>query len=122
MVEAAKLSLVESAHDISEGGLAVALSEMTFENEIGCELEFDEDVRSDLLLFSESQGRMIIEVKKENVDKVVHLLKHYSLNYNIAGRTVGDFIVVKNRNKEVLNVNILAAKFVYENAITGKML
>ena len=33
MVEAAKLSLVESAHDISEGGLAVALSEMTFENE-----------------------------------------------------------------------------------------
>lgn len=121
MVEAAKLSLIQSAHDISEGGLAVALSEMTFENEIGCELEFDEDVRNDLLLFSESQGRMIVEVKKDDIDEVVNLLKKHFLTYNIAGKTIGNAIVVKNRNKEILNVNVLAAKYVYENAIAGKM-
>jgi len=121
MVEAAKLSLIQSAHDISEGGLAVALSEMTFENEIGCELEFDEDVRNDLLLFSESQGRMIVEVKKDDIDEVVNLLKKHFLPYNIAGKTIGNAIVVKNRNKEILNVNVLAAKYVYENAIAGKM-
>jgi phosphoribosylformylglycinamidine synthase len=121
MVEAAKLSLIQSAHDISEGGLAVALSEMTFENEIGCELEFDEDVRNDLLLFSESQGRMIVEVKRDDIDKVVDLLKKHSLTYNIAGKTIGNAIVVKNRSREILNVNVLAAKYVYENAIAGKM-
>jgi phosphoribosylformylglycinamidine synthase len=121
MVEAAKLSLIQSAHDISEGGLAVALSEMTFENEIGCELEFDENVRNDLLLFSESQGRMIVEVKRDDIDKVVNLLKRHSLTYNIAGKTIGNAIVVKNRGRKILNVNVLAAKYVYENAIAGKM-
>lgn len=121
MVDASGRKLLNSAHDISEGGFAVALAEMTFENEIGCEVSFNEDVRDDFLLFSESQARAIIEVSSLNLEKVEELLKKYGLFYMIAGKTVGNFISIRNKGRKIIDVNILAAKYIYENAIKGKM-
>jgi len=62
--------LVVSAHDCSEGGLAVALSEMCFSGELGASIELAKVLaaescdRDDHILFSESNGRIIVEVPK----------------------------------------------------------
>ncbi|UOD34207.1 phosphoribosylformylglycinamidine synthase subunit PurL [Deferribacteraceae bacterium V6Fe1] len=122
MVKAVDERLINSAHDISEGGLAVALSEMTLENEIGCEVSFDENIRNDLLLFSETQARGIIEVNSINIEKVEELLSKFGLYYKIVGKTVGNSIIIKNKGEKLIDVNVLAAKYIYENAIKGKML
>ena len=45
--------LAESAHDLSDGGLAVALAECCFANEIGAQVELDSDLRPEFLLFHE---------------------------------------------------------------------
>jgi phosphoribosylformylglycinamidine synthase len=64
--------LVLSAHDLSEGGLAVAAAEMGFSGEFGCVLDLDaiaHDPRiytNDTLLFSESASRILVEVAPEN--------------------------------------------------------
>ncbi|MBL7072399.1 MAG: phosphoribosylformylglycinamidine synthase subunit PurL [Candidatus Omnitrophica bacterium] len=64
--------LVASAHDSSEGGLAVALSEMLFAGGYGArirlkEVPVEEGVtREDVILFSESNSRFIVEVSPEN--------------------------------------------------------
>ena len=55
--------LVRSAHDCSEGGLAVALAESCFGENLGACIDFAEtDQRTDVVLFNESQGRIVISV------------------------------------------------------------
>jgi phosphoribosylformylglycinamidine synthase II len=64
--------LVQSAHDLSEGGLALAAAEMGFTGEFGCLLDLDELPRDpriyshETLLFSESPSRILVEVKPEH--------------------------------------------------------
>ncbi|MEN6576489.1 MAG: phosphoribosylformylglycinamidine synthase subunit PurL, partial [Phycisphaerales bacterium] len=66
--------LVESCHDCSEGGLAVALAEMAFAGGMGVEAHLrglprsKDCVRSDVQLFSESNSRYIVEVAPKNFD------------------------------------------------------
>ena len=52
--------LVASAHDLSEGGLAVALAESCISGGIGAEVNFNTELRSDIALFSESQSRILL--------------------------------------------------------------
>ncbi len=96
-----------SIHDLSEGGLAVALSEMTFSNKIGCEIDLSSiktDLRYDILLFSESNSRFLVEVEEKNLKAVEKLLKdipHYKI-----GKTKGTSLVVKNKNKTLINAKV----------------
>jgi phosphoribosylformylglycinamidine synthase len=62
--------LVESAHDVSEGGLAVALAEMVLAGQLGVEARV-EDTDECTALFSESLGRIVLEVLEENVTQVL---------------------------------------------------
>jgi phosphoribosylformylglycinamidine synthase II len=96
-----------SIHDLSEGGLAVALSEMTFSNKIGCEIDISSiktELRDDILLFSESNSRFLVEVEEKNIKKVDALLKNIP-HYKI-GKTIGDSLVVKNKNKTLINIKV----------------
>jgi len=61
---------VRSCHDLSEGGLGVAATEMSFSGGVGLEIHLDmvpqSDVeRDDLLLFSESNSRFLLEISKD---------------------------------------------------------
>lgn len=65
LLKAIKQGLVESAHDVSEGGLGVALAESTFGGKgLGASCELTGDATT--VLFSESQSRFIVTVKLEN--------------------------------------------------------
>ena len=73
--------LVESCHDCSEGGLIVALSEMTFSGGLGLDAHLKrvpidmQSPRDNKILFSESMTRFICEVKKENKEEFENRLK-----------------------------------------------
>lgn len=74
LTKAIDSKLVESCHDISEGGLAVSASEMAFAGGYGMELDLTkvpikEMKREDILLFSESNSRFLVEVNKKSKDK-----------------------------------------------------
>ncbi|MBA2175947.1 phosphoribosylformylglycinamidine synthase subunit PurL [Halobacillus locisalis] len=56
--------LVQSAHDLAEGGLGVALAESLFDQELGCEVNLERDATT--ALFAESQTRFLLSVKPEN--------------------------------------------------------
>ncbi|MFN5797741.1 MAG: phosphoribosylformylglycinamidine synthase subunit PurL [Planctomyces sp.] len=78
--------LVLSCHDLSEGGLAVAVAEMAFAGEVGVELlldaavrepglaELPESLRTGGLLFSESNTRFLLEVRASDMSAVRELL------------------------------------------------
>jgi len=61
---------VRACHDLSEGGLGVALSEMAFTAGLGVEVDLDKvtgssTIRDDMALFSESNGRLLVEVRAD---------------------------------------------------------
>ena len=73
-----KIGLVESAHDCSEGGLAITLVEscLSGPEPHGAEVDFGETgLRADVLLFNETQSRIIISVKKQNASVALALLE-----------------------------------------------
>ncbi|MBS1563812.1 MAG: phosphoribosylformylglycinamidine synthase subunit PurL, partial [Bacteroidetes bacterium] len=60
--------LVASAHDVSEGGLFVTLLESCFNRNLGVDVNAaDESLRRDAYWFGESQSRVVVSVKEENV-------------------------------------------------------
>ena len=73
-LELIRKGLVNSAHDCSEGGLAVALAECCIAGGIGAEVILTESIRASSLLFGETQSRIIITTPKDSVDKVLNHL------------------------------------------------
>jgi len=68
VLEAAEAGLLRSAHDVSDGGLAVALAECCLRGEDpgpGGSFELPGELRSDVLLFSESPSRMVVSTREE---------------------------------------------------------
>ncbi|MEH7245353.1 phosphoribosylformylglycinamidine synthase subunit PurL [Neobacillus niacini] len=73
VLAAIRAGLVQSAHDLSEGGLAVAIAESLFDNEkLGAEVTITGNPVS--ALFSESQSRFLLSVKKEHQTKFESLV------------------------------------------------
>ena len=64
---------IKSAHDISEGGLAVNIAEsiLSSDRSIGAEIHITSKIRDDLLLFGESQSVIVVTVSKEDLHNVV---------------------------------------------------
>jgi phosphoribosylformylglycinamidine synthase len=68
MAEAAAAGTLRSAHDASDGGLAVALAECTFRGEepgLGASLDLPAGLRDDVVLFSETPSRMVVTTRHE---------------------------------------------------------
>lgn len=84
--------LVESAHDLSEGGLIVALLESSFVHETGFEITTDSSVRADAFLFGESQGRILLSVLTENTQLLEQKLQDLPLR-KLGKTTNGDIII-----------------------------
>ena len=84
--------LVKSAHDCSEGGLAVALAECCFNPEklFGAEIALNaDDMSATTVLFNESQSRILISVAPENLDNTMSILRDRDVPSQQLGQ-VGD--------------------------------
>ncbi|MCX7694172.1 MAG: AIR synthase-related protein, partial [Caloramator sp.] len=109
--------LVKSAHDISEGGMIVALCECAFKNEIGVEVDINTDLREDIFLFSESQGRFILSAKKEYADEIETEFKRYGVFATVIGETKDKNIEVNINGRKVIDKNVLDLKRVWKEEL-----
>jgi phosphoribosylformylglycinamidine synthase len=89
VLEAIREGLIRSAHDISDGGLAVALAECCVIGKapVGITARVTGELRPDLLLFSESQSRFVLSVAPENEDRFSELLKNRGITFQRIGIT-----------------------------------
>ncbi len=82
--------LLASAHDCSEGGLAVALAECSIQGDVGFVGDFSIADRWDVILFGEQQSRIIVSLPKEHWDALSRLASGSAVPIVRLGYTGGD--------------------------------
>lgn len=118
VINAIQSCLILSAHDISDGGIAVALAEMSFKNLIGASISIPGDLPLDKKLFSETGG-FILEVAKEKLE----LVKKVFAKYNVPIFGLGETTKVPQlKIEKVIDVSVQEAKQVWENGLREKLL
>jgi len=77
LLRAIRAGTVAASHDLSHGGLVVAAAEMCLGGDIGADIKTTamDPLRWDVQLFSESNGRWLVEVTKDRYDEFTHLLE-----------------------------------------------
>ena len=99
---------VRACHDLSEGGLGVSLAEMAFTGGLGLEVDLAKapvtgGMREDLLLFSESNGRLLVEVPEGDAEAFEGLMKGSTVAW-IGSVTKQPRLVVKKGGETVLDL------------------
>ena len=108
--------LVLSCHDITDGGVASTLAEMTFGNDIGCDINIDSNLLNEKLLWSETGG-FILEISLENVDGIKTIFSHVELDVYEIGKTIGNLIQINN----VVGLTVNKAKEAWTNGLREKI-
>tara|TARA_Y200000002_G_scaffold32335_2_gene23832 strand:- start:5985 stop:8318 length:2334 start_codon:yes stop_codon:yes gene_type:complete len=116
ITDCAEKALVLSCHDISDGGAATSIAEMTFGNNIGCSIKISSQLREHQVLFSETGG-FILETAKDKTEEVMQVFKAYDLETFFIGETGGERIQLNN----TLNIKILEAKDRWEQGLRDKL-
>lgn len=102
LIELANKSIINSAHDLSEGGIAVALAECCFSKNknFGFIVNLDninvKKLNIPVLLFSESQSRCIVSINKNNLQKLKDITSENSINLKLIGVVGGNKMIIEN--------------------------
>ena len=93
-----KQGLIQSAHDLSEGGLWQALMESAIASDMGFDIHLPKGKRTDLLLFGESQNRVLISVKPQ-LEKALKQAAHEAqVSLEFLGKTKGKEMLISGMN------------------------
>ena len=118
--------LLKSVHDCSKGGLAVAVSELSMNNQIGCKVDLDKvpakKLDADRILFSESHSRYLLTFDKKNLSKVEKILKKNKTSYNIIGKFGGEKIQFTKGKKSIIDLRVDKAQKTWLNSLKDLVL
>ena len=93
--ESIEAGILSSAHDCSDGGLAVALAECCIKSKKGVQIELDEKFRGDAVLFGETQSRIITSLPAQNLTSLEEIANKYEVPLKILGMVGGDSLKIK---------------------------
>lgn len=88
--EAIKKELLSSAHDCSDGGLAISLAESCIKGKKGVQIKIEDKMRSDALLFGESQSRIIVSINPKNLSLLQDVADKYQVPLLVLGSVEGE--------------------------------
>jgi phosphoribosylformylglycinamidine synthase II len=114
--------LLKSAHDLSEGGLAVALVESSLWGEMGIKIDLGQvDMRLDAYLFDESPSRVIVSVAPQRAAELEALADRKGVAYQALGETGGDEIVIEVAGQKIIELSLEEGAQVYREAIPARL-
>jgi phosphoribosylformylglycinamidine synthase len=118
VVELIESGLVDSAHDCSEGGLAVALAESCFNKELGCRVEAGSgDLAPEFVLFGEDAGRIVISCDPARVARIKEVAEKHGISADYLGETVSGNLEIKVDGRTLISAPVAELRDVYENAL-----
>ncbi|MBK9637960.1 MAG: phosphoribosylformylglycinamidine synthase subunit PurL [Bacteroidetes bacterium] len=90
--------LIQSAHDISDGGLFICLLESAMAGNLGFRIDTDEDFRKDAFLFGEAQSRVIVSVHPDQLDAFVEMIAETEVDFTNLGEVRGIEVVIDEKS------------------------
>ena len=109
--------LVASAHDLSEGGIAVAVAESCISGRLGAEVALTSDLRADHLLFSESQSRILLSAKPEQAAALQAWLTEQGVVHAQIGNVKGSSLTISVNGKAGIQAPVQQLEKVWKDAI-----
>jgi len=120
-IEAIESGIVNSAHDVSDGGIAVALAECCIQGNditLGARIRFEKDtMRIDFLLFGESQSRIILSISEDSLNRLQDITRAHNVAMNVIGRVGGDRLMINNW----IDLDVYEMRNRYKNAIGERL-
>jgi phosphoribosylformylglycinamidine synthase len=89
-----KNRLIRSAHDISEGGIALAIAECCIIGNIGAEVKAESNLNAYEFLYSESQSRALVSLRPENEEQFLEQCSRFSMSAHRFGTVGGSRISI----------------------------
>ncbi|MBS1623092.1 MAG: phosphoribosylformylglycinamidine synthase subunit PurL [Bacteroidetes bacterium] len=108
-----KSNLINSAHDVSEGGIFVTLIESAMAGGRGFNIESDPNVRKDAFLFGESQSRVIVTVPADRENAFINLMMKQDSEFAVLGDVKGTQVIIDGQKWGTVN----SWKERYDNAL-----
>lgn len=121
--EAIRRGIIKSAHDLSEGGLAVALAEcslLTPSAPQGTEimLPASQEIRLDALLFGESQSRILVTISESQREEMGRLAEEFHVPIYVLGRVGGDHLSIQlEGEKPIIHIPLRQLEEAWKGAI-----
>ena len=101
--ELIRKGVIASAHDVSEGGLFIALLESAMQGGLGFDITTDVEIRPDAYLFGESQSRIVVSVTPENEESFIDLMMLNGVEFDLLGHVTKGAIRVDDEDWGVVS-------------------
>ncbi|HDZ16906.1 MAG TPA: phosphoribosylformylglycinamidine synthase subunit PurL [archaeon] len=117
---------IKSNHDVNKGGFIITIAEMCFKNNLGAKINltncYNNTLRDDELLFSESNGRFIIETDPRNHNKILEISKKHGVTAKKIGNLINEpKIYIQGLRTPSFELNVINLKDKYESTIPNLM-
>jgi phosphoribosylformylglycinamidine synthase len=124
-LEAAEAGLLQSAHDCSDGGLAVTLAESCFSSlgraAIGAQIELESSFDATVSLFSESPSRIVVSVDPANLQDLERIAEGNGSPIALVGRVGGNALTVSVKGHEVLALEVSDLENAWRTSLSHKL-
>jgi phosphoribosylformylglycinamidine (FGAM) synthase-like enzyme len=123
VLTAIEQGLLQSAHDCSDGGLAVALAECCISGpgpHLGADLSLEDPIRSDALLFGESQSRIIVSVEDKDLDAFKEILNRLGAPVTFLGLVGGDRLTI-TLPENGIDCEVETLRKIYSESLRSRM-
>ncbi|WP_091740650.1 phosphoribosylformylglycinamidine synthase subunit PurL [Marininema mesophilum] len=112
---------VSSAHDLSTGGLAVAIAESAFAKGLGARIDVETDLTVIPYLFGESQSRVLLSVPKEFAKEAMAMVEKQGVTCSRIGEVSGEQLSIWINGVEVVSEQVSSLQTIWEEAIPCAM-
>jgi phosphoribosylformylglycinamidine synthase subunit PurL len=121
-LQAAEAGLLHSAHDCSDGGLAVAIAESCFSslgrNAIGAKVELEGDLPAETLLFAESPSRIVITFDADDEESILRIAETNSAPFAVIGRVGGDRLTIQAAGQVAVDASVAHLEDTWRSGLT----
>lgn len=121
LIDAVSARLLSSAHDCSDGGLAVALAESSIAGKLGADASVVADCGASVALFGEAQSRVVVSLSPENLGELRELVDEHGIECTVLGKVHGDKLKISVNGVAVIDTPVDRAAKCWEGAIPERM-
>src|SRR5208283_4972370 len=122
IIELVQQGLVDSVHDCSDGGLAVALTEKAFAKNIGARVNLAmEGLPAEFVLFGEDASRIVLSCDPANVSRIQHVAAELGIAADVIGETISGRLEISLDGQGVVSAEVSDLNQTYESSLESSL-